>query len=275
MRKSKQGPGLFDLIENDNDLGSGSLRTPRTSVPLGKSGHHGKKESTVHRPVSASGRSAGVQHGARGEAAPSVSIDGERIRFSLTSLTAAVAVFGLLVLLLVAFEFGRRLGDKTGFRRGHAAGRVSYSADAMSEIEAARRQPPAPGLVETLRPGSAGGAVPSGTVSGETAEVSGGSIWVRDYTYVVVQEFSIGREEDARRAQAFLAENDLGTEIVKYPSGAMQLITTQGYNRKDPTQRRLADQLQERVHALGVQYFAAGGGYRLEGYFKSLKGDTW
>jgi hypothetical protein len=202
-------------------------------------------------------------------------MDGERIRFSLTSLTAAVAIFGLLILVLGAFEFGRRLGDQGGFRRGHAAGRVSYSADAMSEIEAARRQPPASGLVETLRPGSAGRALQSGTVSGETAEGSGGSIWVRDYTYIVVQEFSVGREEDARQAQAFLAENDLGTEIVKYPSGAIQLITTQGYNRKDPTQRRLADQLQERVHALGVQYFAAGGGYRLEGYFKSLKGDTW
>jgi hypothetical protein len=185
-------------------------------------------------------------------------------------------VFVLLVIVFGSFEVGRRFGDRMGFRRGHVAGRASYSADALSEIEAARRQPPATHLLDPLRADAAGDRAAAEALPGApVANSSGQPTWVRGYTYIVVQEFSAGRRRDARQAQAFLAEHDLETEIVEYPSGAIQLITTQGYNRRDPTQRRLADQLQERVHQLGAQYFAAGGGYRLEGYFKSLKGDAW
>jgi len=63
--------------------------------------------------------------------------------------------------------------------------------------------------------------------------------------------------------------------LVRLSNGATQLITTQGYNRRDPTQHQMADQLLEKTRTLGAQYYAAGGGYKLEGYFKSLKSDTW
>jgi hypothetical protein len=207
---------------------------------------------------------------------PIARLDGDRVRFSLTSVSAAVLVFVLLVVVFGSFEIGRRFGDRRGFQRGHIAGRASYSADALSEIEAARRQPPATQLLAPLRVDAESDPTARDAAPGDSGTPPPeGPTWVRDYTYIVVQEFSAGRQQDARQAQAFMAEHGIGTEMVKYPSGAIQLITTQGYNRQDPTQRRLADQFLEKVHMLGAQYFAAGGGYRLEGYFKSLKGDTW
>ena len=91
----------------------------------------------------------------------------------------------------------------------------------------------------------------------------------------MAQEFTAGHADSARQAKAFLDGRGITTELVQYPSGSVQLITTQGYNRNDPTQRRLADELLNKVRAAGAEFFAQGGGYKLEGYFKTLKQDSF
>ena len=63
--------------------------------------------------------------------------------------------------------------------------------------------------------------------------------------------------------------------MVIQPGGSTQLITTQGFNRKDPAQKQMASAALEELHKIGKRFYAQGGGYKLEGYFKTLKGDGW
>ena len=77
--------------------------------------------------------------------------DDECVRVSFTSTSAAIVVFLALVGLLGVYELGRGRGRDAGYRSGFQAGRASFEADAASEIDAARRQPASPHLVEDLR----------------------------------------------------------------------------------------------------------------------------
>lgn len=270
--KTGRGPALFDLLPTD--------QAERTQPPDGPTA---SQRGTSQKPAAGSVRLPGppdrVPSGALETTTPGrsreplVELDGDRIRFSFTSVTAAAAVFVLMGLLASVYWWGRSSGWQSGARRGFEEGQAAYSAAAISDIEAARRQPPATHVIGSLleeQPGIANNR-PDGTMGNASAP----SRWVRDHTYVVVQEFVAGREEDARAARAYLAREGIETEIVAQPSGAMQLISAKGFNRSDPTQRQLADQLIRRVHELGAAYWASGGGYKLEGYFKTLKNDSW
>ena len=99
--------------------------------------------------------------------------------------------------------------------------------------------------------------------------------WIRGHTYIIAQEFRADHVADADRAQAFLEARGVETKRIALTNGSVQLVTTQGYDRGDPTQSTLADQLLKKVKSIGKSYFADRGGYRLEGYFKTLKSDSW
>lgn len=269
MAKTKRSTALFDLLSDPGEPAMETLKVP---------GWWSKNEES-----SRIGEHTEVSDFDDGEVAPEreyhdqgteagrafVQVDGDRIRVSFTSFTAAMTFFGLLVAGLGAFAGGRHLGEKAGLAEGYQAGRDSFVDDAMSEIELARSQPPDSRLVESL------------LVDGGAAELLGNRVgtaadpWVRDYTYIVVQEFSAGHEEDAPAAQDFLRQHGIETASVKMESGWTRLITKQGYNRSDPTHRRMADELLEKVHSVGGKYYQSGGGYRLEGYFKTLKSESW
>jgi hypothetical protein len=139
------------------------------------------------------------------------------------------------------------------------------------EITAARQQDPATRLVDDLADAanaSASDPAESG-ISRPQADA-----WVSGLTYVIVQEFAAANSIHAETAQRFLADRGIETMAVGLASGGTQLITKQGYNRRDATQRQLADEFLEKVHETGKSYYASGGGYRLEGYFK-LRRDRW
>ncbi len=276
MPRSKRGPALFDLLGKGEETDTESLKTPewwssgdpppdaRASAPLTRE----NVPSSVPAPAPATGSAGG--------SARFIELDGGRIRLSFTSVLAALAVFAALVVLLSAFEWGRWSGERNGFKRGHAAGRASYSAGTMDEIEAARRQPPATHVVSSLLRGA--DAVERDSTD-PAADMGAGAReqprWIQDYTYIVAQEFSQGREDDARQAQVFLTQYGVATELVRYPSGSIQLITTEGFNRRNQTQRQMAEQRLRKVHTVGAKYFETGGRYKLEGYFKTFQGETW
>ena len=145
----------------------------------------------------------------------------------------------------------------------------------MGDIANARRQEPATHLVGTLLDEA---SLPSQneesrTQTGETQSRSSG--WIQGYTYVVAQEFGTERSEDAGRAQAYLQTQGVFTELVRFATGALQLITLQGFDLGDSTQRVLAEELKTKVRNIGRTYYATGGGYKLEGYFKTLKNQSW
>lgn len=274
MPRSKHGTALFDLLAEDGDKISSARKL------------HGHWPSEQRPPKRASTPSAEVSSGevlriadppemVGDKDARFLVLEGERVRVSFTSKTAAVAFFVAVVLLVGVFETGRRSGYNAGLGAGYQKGRASYAAQAISEIEAARSQPPATHLVSELVETAEVGPARVETVVDEKRGELGQPQWIRGYTYIVAQEFSPPGTAAAAKAQEFLAEHGIATASVRYDSGSIQLITTQGYNHKDPTQKRMANELLRKLHAVGAKYYAAGGGYRLDGYFKTFKGDRW
>ncbi|UCE59350.1 MAG: hypothetical protein JSU63_18145 [Phycisphaerales bacterium] len=272
MRKNRHGPALFEVLTSEKEDGTEKLEVPSWWSSGGRRLQNGTPaKDKADRWSSRSEPAVEVDP----EALPFVEFVGGRLRVSFTSITAAVAVFILMVALVLAYEIGGRSGEQRGIRKGYEAGRASYAADAMSEIELARSKPPATHLVASLLENPAAASESEVPVSAGSSTEDTRSTWIRDYTYIVAQEFAAESAEDAKSAQQFLAQQGIPTAIVRLSSGAVQLITTQGFNHKDPPQRQLAETLLEKEHDAGAKYFAAGGGYRLKGYFRTLKGQSW
>ena len=271
MRKAKRGPALFELLSSDTEQTTDSLR-----VPTWWAGQERESGGRVIKIPPKAEAQAPVTPGRVSRAeeqtgSPLLTFVDGKIRLSLTSTLAAIAVFVGMTTLLIAFEIGTR----RGFADGAKAGRASYVAEAASEIDLAREQVPAThivaGLLDDLVVTEPATLVAGKTDSATDAKTS----WIRDYTYIVAQEFSAGQPESAREARAFLAKYGVETAMVIQPSGSIQLITTQGFNRRDPEQKQKAAAALEEVNKIGEWFYAQGGGYKLKGYFKTLKGDSW
>lgn len=284
MARLKRDVALFEVLAEEEAKGADPLRVPAWWGRRRKKPQRTAPEPPPPPPRRSEDAAVGDTRDAEDERPSIVELHNDTIRVSLTSVTAAVAVFAALVVILGAFELGQRMGHRAGFREGAAAGRAAYEAEALSEIEIARQQPPARDVVsdllaqaEPVTPSSderwaAERPAPTRRENVGSAERPG---WVQDYTYVVAQEFARGHMEDALQAQSFLRQHGVDTDLVEYPSGSIQLITVQGYNRDDPVQRKMADELLRKVRTIGAKYFDSGGRYKLEGYFKTLKNDTW
>lgn len=278
MRKGKRGPPLFELLKDEPSTKTESLRVPdwwsrRGSGPL----------PDLEADASTQDEDPLQVDGPRLVPPPqperTIELAGERIRFSLTSTSAALALFAVLVVLLGAFELGAMRGESYGLLAGYEQGRASYTAEVVGDIESARAQPANTALVRNLLSESNGNVRSKGTGESDVLEMenagSAAATWVRGHTYIVAQEFSAGREQDAMAAQAFLWQAGIRAKLVEIAGGALQLITAQGYNHRDPAQRRTLEKVLERLHTRGAEYYAQGGGYRLKGYLKTLKSDTW
>ncbi len=271
MRKAKRGPALFELLGTDTEQNTDSLQVPTwwAGQERGSGGQVIKipPKAVMQAPAVPTSELATKE---QTESPLLTFVDG-KIRLSLTSTLAAIAVFVGLTTLLVAFE----IGNRRGFAGGVLEGRASYAAEAASEIDLAREQKPAThivaGLLDDLVVTEPATQVAGKTNSATDAKTS----WIRDYTYIVAQEFSAGQPESAREARAFLAKHGVETAMVIQPGGSVQLITTQGFNRRDLAQKQMASAALEEVHKIGKRFYAQGGGYRLDGYFKTLKGDRW
>lgn len=286
MARPRGGTALFDLLGDDGIASRGSSQpdqgtrsdADRPSPPQRTAPTAAERPvvmGTRRLPHGSSTMDSGLDAPDSGRR-PLFEVQDDSVRVNLTSVRTAVLVFLLCAVLIGAFEWGRRRGHQAGLIRGYDAGRESYAADTMTEIEAARQGSVAPGLVDDLTAGSP--PVLSAyeqAVGRQTSLADGAVAWVPGHTYVVAQGFQPGRDADAEQAQAFLASRGIETVLVRFDSGAMQLITVQGFNRSDDAQRSLADQLLADVHRVGKDYFASGGSYRLEGYFATFRGDRW
>ncbi len=286
MGKSKQpGPALFDLLGPTQDDVTRSLRVPHAAPSQ-------RVESTTRQSTTESSKTVTEQAIVPGRSGrlgtPSnrptssdrirrrlIQFDDECVQLSLTSMSAAVVVFVLLVGFLGVYEFGRTNGRSSGFSAGYRAGRASFEADAAGEIEAARHRPPASHLVEGLLQSSTGRAAVPLAAAADNTPPQPATPWVQGHTYVVAQEFSAQAESDAIEAKTYLETEGIDTAIIKLDTGWFQLVTKQGFDRSDPVQRGLADRLLAKVHRVGKAYYARGGGYKLEGYFKTLRNKSW
>lgn len=274
VAKTKHGPTLFDYLHLSEHA---VAETPEIGVEFAPKSDHKTRVSPARTdvvPVASPEPSRPVGPANR---PVTVGLDGDRLRFSLSSVGAAVVIFAAIAALFGAFVLGSGSGEKRGFSRGKIAGRESYTASTMSEIETVRSRPPATGVIESLltEPAASSSSDDAGRGSAVRRDASADPQWIRDYTYVVVQEFRAGHTADAQDARDFLSHHGVSSEVVGFDSGAIQLITTQGFDRRQATQRGMAEALLAKVHDIGDKYFAAGGGYRMQGYFRRLKGDQW
>jgi hypothetical protein len=283
--RAKGRATLFEVLRDRESALRGTKHPPRRSeepepqvaappvdaAPLPK--------RVAEPPREAEPLSPAVAQGDGGASAPPlIELDDDRIRVSLTSVGCAFVVFVFAMSVFAGFKVGWHRGHDAGAVDGYELGRASYVAEVHGDIELARSERPATDVIGSLLEQAPAGGAPADAVgatggSATAAEPPGG--WIRDYTYIVVQEFLSGNESDAENARRHLAEFGIDAAITETDRGTTQLITTQGYNRNDPTQRQLADQMLSRIHELGAEYYASGGGYKLEGYFKTLKGDAW
>lgn len=281
MGKSRRGRALFDLLDQEQ-----AEAAERLKIPSWWDGHR-TGEAQPEAPIRMSSGSESPPPGPAmpgAESAPLAEFDGGFLRFRLSSTMAAAAAFALLAILVTVYQAGRHLGFQAGARRGYEDGRIAALASPDAGLSAARQQAPATHLIASL--GTTGAASPGVTPKpgneASKAEVAPGgelsnpgSPWVRDRTYVVVQEFRADRAEDAEKARQFLEEHGVIAEQVALAGGGWQLITRQGFDRTDSAQREQADELLRKIHQLGGEYYTAGGGYKLEGYFRTLKNDRW
>lgn len=256
----KDGPALFELMRKQHPTEGDAVQTPAPDAA-----HQPCEPPMADSPGVPEGRAetAGAKE-SPSEPIPLLELEGEHLRISLTSVTAAVALGLLLVLLVVAYEIGHRAGRELGFGEGQ----TSFEARTASEIEAARSRPPEPELLSGLEP------TPVIESPGETHDGAPmltdayGAPFVRvpGDTYVVVQEFRADGWEDARHAQEFLRLREVNTALLAGPAGTCRLLTTQGYNYRDPAQKERGQELLKRIHTIGQEYRSAGGRYGLEGY---------
>jgi len=282
MTKSRQhGPALFDLLGDSQNDANDALRPSQSASPSApadsKTSHRPEsgqaivpsRKTTTERPQVAGEASESGTETVRRRRRRLLEFDDAYVTISLTSVTAAVVVFLFAVGLLALYELGRTRGQSAGFKNGYRAGRVSYEADATSEIEAARNAPPESHVVQGLLESTGASEADNGL------ETSPSGPWVQGLTYIVAQEFAPHAEQDALKAQAFLRSQGIDTALIRQDNGWFQLVTTQGYDRSDTVQRNLADTFLTKEHEAGAAYYASGGGYRLEGYFKTLRDERW
>jgi len=224
--------------------------------------------------------------------ASSVKLDGGRMTLSLTSASAAAVLFVALALLAVSYavghHFGNELGKETGFQQGKAA----YLAQTQDEIQQARAMPPDTHLLDGLGAGPpkapvpAGGSAPNrhktsivrstGLAAASAKNPAAQVAWVKGNNYLVIQEFDPDASADANAARDFVVGNGVDAVVVTLSNGRHNLITVQGFNFEDTTQKALAIRLQKKVQALGARYIAQGGRYKLQGYFKKrVNDDSW
>ncbi len=269
MQKSKRGEALFDKLSREGGEISDFLRQ----------GSRWSRRRADHeqdpRPCE-SGLRLVASRDRFEDGETWICLEGQCLRVRLAARGGAILLFLGVVLLASCFVVGRSSGRQAGLRIGFEQGQASVEAAPPSEIELARAMPAVSGLVEDLLPGAPAHSQPAVISAPSASGPRGvGQQWIRGHTYVVAQEFRAGHKVDAQAAQDYLAVKGIPTAVVRFPSGSLQLITTQGFDRGKASQRKLADKLLAKVHGVGKKYYASGGRYRLQGYFRKLTAQSW
>lgn len=278
MAKSRKSQTLIEVI---NKAQSPRKNQPKTDVPpwFGHDAATPQTEATSAQPATTttkppSGPSDTIPPR---RSAPFFQIDGPRVVFTLSSLTAAIALFAAGAALIAAYELGKDRGDEVGHKRGFHEGQAFIRKSTADEIESARKSLPNPDVLSGL--GSTPVKSPSPTEKRgipATGRSDHDFPVVRNHTYIVVQDFLTADLNDARHAKDFLAENDIESKILE-SSGkyGYRLVATKGFNCDDPNQRRWCDKYHQRISALGKKFRKAGGRYDLQGYKRKATGESW
>lgn len=269
MPKPKTSPALFELLREKSGRVSEAVSLPRWLRPGGAPPGEAPDPAAERTPPPEPSHVRLVRE--RDEPPRLFEIDGAVLRIALTSKSGAVALLVGMLALCLSYALGRNAG---GTEQAPSPTSSAAIPDALDHV---RSQPPNSQLVTALSPSETTSTAPVVPTPARSApQTAVASVrWQKGLTYIVAQEFGENQTDAAHRASEYLAQFGIATEVVRLSNGVVQLITAEGYNRKEPAQVAQSDDVLKRIHAAGEKYFTAGGGYRLKGYFKTLKGDGW
>ena len=292
MAKSKHGPALFELY--DKAQVRNQPRPAEESPPVGET-PAAPSASALRQTVASLAKTISGWRGGQGsdESAssapplppgPLVAVEGGRVRISLGARSGALAVFIVVLLGCGVFSSGRWLGYQVGLADGQDRERQEVQRLSNDQIAEARRSEPVSDLFDGIGQSPVSRSaeakpvtpvLPKPVPPATPPPAAKSATWVKGATYIVVQEFRSDAGQDATRAQEYLAQQGIESAVVGSPQKGFRLIATPGFNMADASQKELGEKLKERIKNVGKQYYESGGRYKLEGYFRTLKSDSW
>ena len=252
MPKSKRGPALLEVIRQGQ------------TKPLGDSQPADSHSVRTEADSSRGGASPAPQ-------SPSASkwftAQGDRIRFSLSTVALAMVLFGAIVVVGTAFGVGRYLGKQAG-----ATSDLQLAGLELDEqFRDLREQPAHPDVIEDLD------RVNESVLIEQTRKIreqhQGQDGFIDDLNYIWIERFN--SQDDAQAGQTYLNESGVASTIVQQ-NGKWLLISKDGFDYRVPQEKQACQQLSEQIRQIGKQYFKSGGRYRFDGFVKKkLPGHDW
>ena len=196
-----------------------------------------------------------------------VRAEGDRLKFSVSTLTLAVVLFGALVVLAGAFALGRHLGYDPGWQA--AAERAQMIAD--DEFLDLREHPPNPGVLLDL--GVVSDAVNRENAQQRKAARAGQVGFIDDLNYIWIETFKT--KDAATTAREYLKNREIESTLIEN-GGKWVLISKEGFDYGLTEEKAACQQLSARIRKVGQQYLEAGGRYGFKCYVKKkLPGSAW
>ena len=196
-----------------------------------------------------------------------VRAEGDRLKFSLSTLTLAVVLFAVFVVLAGAFALGRHLGYDSGWQA--AAERAQMIAD--DEFLDLREQPPNPGVLLDL--GVVSDAVNRENAQQRKAARAGQVGFIDDLNYIWIETFKT--KGAATTAREYLKNREIESTLIA-SGGKWVLISKEGFDYGLREEKAACQRLSARIKEVGQQYLEAGGRYGFKCYVKKkLPGSAW
>ncbi len=193
--------------------------------------------------------------------------DGDRLKFSVSTLTLAMVVFAAFVVLAGAFSLDRHLGYDSGWQA--AADQAQMIAD--DEFRDIREQPPSPEVLQDL--GVVSDAVNQEHARQQRAAQVGQVGFIDGLNYIWIETFE--KKSAAPAAREYLKNKDIESTLIARGSKWV-LVSSEGFDYRLPEEKAACQRLVARIREIGRQYLQAGGLYNFQCYAKKKEpGSTW
>ena len=196
-----------------------------------------------------------------------VQSQGDRLKFSVSTLTLAMVVFVAFAVLAGAFALGRHLGYDSGWQA--AVDRAQMIAN--DEFLDLREQPPNPGVLLDL--GVVSDAVNRENAQQRKAARAGQVGFIDDLNYIWIETFKT--KGAATTAREYLKNREIESTLIEN-GGKWVLISKEGFDYGLREEKAACQRLSARIKEVGQQYLEAGGRYGFKCYVKKkLPGSAW
>lgn len=246
MRKTKDMPSLFEVMGKKAE---------------GRSTPEAVSQPPDHEPPEPA---LAPLRESPGEAEPTFSVSGDRVRFSLSTLHLALVLFGILLLLLTSYQLGRR----SGLRSETSSRSDQLAAQAPDGLEEVRNQLPDPSVLEDL--------AQAHEQSAHLPQVAPAEGRIAGLNYIWIE--TVDNYEDAVNARNYLQAEGVPSSVYALTnSKKWVLITTAGFDYDISASRSACDDLLKEIRKIGERYSSEHGRYSFQHCYprKKKADDNW